>query len=853
MGFGNPADSIDQKIGQKMAELRNRRKDKINQIKKTPGAGEPFGSELYEIKGRDWTDVKKYLEDQADEKKVKSVGINSLEEKISSLDGAEEIYNDFEKDYGEKAEEKNGGKDKISETAKVKEKEKAIENFSEYELELIKIYKEHVENMFNYIRKLDYIGKFGFEKGDVESVIETQIKRFQSNFDQHIIDKNEFSSREKAEKAFRLINDELNSPLIVKEITEEKDDSERAMAWHTLYKLGKSPDFLYSDLDISVSEEEENPDTLELKKKRNQKFLDLTKKLWGEFAVHGGDPRINDKGETYIPCESDLDGESYLKILELAGFTIDRGKVNFVKKGEMPEEGVIGDTSKRNGVIAEEKGKRIIFDHHTPEAERDTSATKYAYEALVKFGLLEKKPEIEKFVEFVTKIDSFYFSPDEEKKVYENYSKNLYGLCYRMKPQDILELFKENSFDPSEKLKDEYLKKYKYFNPAMKKEETLFQLSQHIEKKIKSGESEIKNLEKLGFFVDTGDNRFGKILIDTKKTNGNGNWYPKVDSENHSSQLAIRLRGYGGYLLWSQGENSFILYTNKRMDENLVPGGFPQGENMRGHILVKGFNDSEPLRMSMEDIFSRLAGKKFEFDKELKEKLDTESKAKEMVRLIAQEKLTEDVLKQAAKDSNISLKRLLDETINQLNKVKKVFQDKLKKLPKDKNTVAKRNIVAIKILLEYQKKKNGNNSQFPSKPAGTPLQQPKTPDLTVQPDKKQEDISNSVKKLAGLFSNFNLSYDALKEEANNINVSPAELAVGFIEGNDELSSLYEVRKGSINEQDEKEVEKLAMTIILENEQKRVEEKIKNERENDHLRITLRKIKADLIEIRRIVN
>lgn len=49
MGFGNPADSIDQKIGQKMAELKNRRKDKINQIKKTPGAGEPFGNDPYEI------------------------------------------------------------------------------------------------------------------------------------------------------------------------------------------------------------------------------------------------------------------------------------------------------------------------------------------------------------------------------------------------------------------------------------------------------------------------------------------------------------------------------------------------------------------------------------------------------------------------------------------------------------------------------------------------------------------------------------------------------------------------------------------------------------------------------------
>ena len=116
-----------------------------------------------------------------------------------------------------------------------------------------------------------------------------------------------------------------------------------------------------------------------------------------------------------------------------------------MKKGEMPEKGLGYFKKKRCGFRG--KGKRIIFDHHTPEAGKDTSATKYAYETLIKLGLLEKKPELKKFVEFVTKVDNFYFSPDEERKIYGNYPKNLYGLCYRMKPQDILELFKEDSFD----------------------------------------------------------------------------------------------------------------------------------------------------------------------------------------------------------------------------------------------------------------------------------------------------------------------------------------------------------------------------------------------------------------------
>lgn len=661
--------------------------------------------------------IKNVIDEDAKKGKLKKQYI------ISTKDINWEIFSDEEKEeieskLKEKQEEiknyrdsKDKGNNQFTDS---KENKNKIENFSEYEIEVMKIYKEHAEKMLDFITKLDYVGKFGFEKKDVEDLIKSQIKRFQDRFSHYIIDKNEFSSQEKAQKAFQAIKDSLEKiekPIQAEEITEEKGHPERAASWHTIYKLENSPDMTYSDLDASTEKE------------RNEKFLDLTRKLWGEFSVHGGDPRINDKGEVYIPCESDLDGESYLKILELAGFSIDRSKVNFVKKGEMPEEGVIGDTSKRNGVVAEEKGKRIIFDHHTPEAVRDTSATKYTYETLVKFGLLEKNPELEKFVEFVTKVDSFYFSPDEEKKVYENYPKNLYGLCNRMKPQDILELFKKSSFDPSEKLDDDYLKKCRYFNPAMKREETLFQLAQHIEQKIKSGEKEIDNLEKMGFFVDTGDDRFGKILIDTKKINGNGNWYPKVDSENHSGQLAIKLKGYGGYLLWSQEENSFILYTNKRMDENSVPGGFIQGENMRGHILVKGFSDPEPLKMKMEDVFSKLAGKKFEFEKKLKEKIETESKGKEIIKLIIQGNLTEDVLKQAAKDSKISLKRLLDEIINQLNyRVKKTFQDEVKKMPKGKDTIAERNRVAIEVLLEYQKTKNGGKTD--PQPAGTPPQQP---------------------------------------------------------------------------------------------------------------------------------
>lgn len=599
--------------------------------------------------------------------------------------------------------------------------EKGMEKFSEYEIAMIKVYKEDIEEMFDFIRKFDYVGELGFDEENVESFIASETKRFLDIFSDDMINENDFSSQEKAEEAFRMMKSELEKPVRAEGITEEKADPERAVSWHTIYRLENSPDLTYKDLDASTMEE------------RDQKFIELTRKLWAEFSVHGVSPRINEKGEVYLPCESDLDGESYLKILELAGFAIDRNKVNFVKMGEMPEEGVIGDTSNKNGVIAEEKGKRIIFDHHTPDAGRDSSTTKYAYETLAKMGFLEKEEYLDKYVEFVTKYDNFEFSPEETKKVYKNYPKNLYGLGNRMKNEDILECFKQGK-DPFEKLPDDYLKTHTYFNPSPKvnKEESLLKLSNFIEKQIKSGKEKISELKKNGWVVDTGDDRFGKILIDTKKMISNGRWYPKIDDANHSSQLEIRLKGYGGYLIWSQAENSFTLYTNRRMDGDSVPGGFPQGENIRGHMLIKGLSNPEPLKLKMEDIFSKLSGKSFEFEKKLKENIYAESKSREMVDLISKGDLTEADLRSGATASGVSLKRLLDEIMKQLDeKVKKELEKEVAKLPKGKDdTVAKRNLVAIKILLDYQKIKSG--SKTAPQPAGISPQQPPTPEPTPQ-------------------------------------------------------------------------------------------------------------------------
>jgi hypothetical protein len=79
-----------------------------------------------------------------------------------------------------------------------------------------------------------------------------------------------------------------------------------------------------------------------------------------------------------------------------------------------------------------------------------------------------------------------------------------------------------------------------------------------------------------------------------------------------------------------------------------------------------------------------------------------------MISLIFKNKLTENVLNQAAKDLGVSLLKLLNEIKSQLpyKEIEKVFQERVKKLSKGKDSVAEKNRIAIEVLLEYQKTKN---------------------------------------------------------------------------------------------------------------------------------------------------
>jgi hypothetical protein len=544
----------------------------------------------------------------------------------------------------------------------------------------------------------------------------------------------------------------------------------RTAAEHTLYRVGN-----FYDLNAATLDE------------GNKKFFEVTKKLWTEFTTHE---------------KPDLDANACSFLWKLAGF--DTSKLNYVEKGEGAESGIVYDTSGKDGVVAEKDGKILTFDHHGKKSDRSTASAKFVYETLVELGFLDKEKNLDKFIEFVTKCDNMNFTPAEMKKVYKNYSKNLYGLSFRMKAEDVLELLK-NGTDPMKDLSVDYLKNHKYLDPRNGGEyKPLAELAAHMKEQMENGKEGLKNVESEGFVADTGDDRFGKILIDTKKKANKNKYYNRVDGDNKSNQLEVFLKGYGGYLVWSPNEDSFVLYTRRKMDDMSLPGGFSQGFNMRGNMWTKSYKPPEKLTITLGEIFSKLAGKNFKIEGSLANALEVDSKSKEMLDLLDDGKFTEDILRKTAIDSNVPLKKLLTGMMVQRVNIEGKIFDKIKKISyADAKNEDIKNKIAINFFLEYQKNNNSKREK-----------------------EKQKNISSSVKKLSGQFSNLELSYDAIKKEAEVLGVKPSDLAVQFIKSNKELKAQFEARVGSIDEKNEKEVEKLAVIIILENESNTVEKKVK---------------------------
>ncbi|MFA5961858.1 MAG: DUF362 domain-containing protein [Parcubacteria group bacterium] len=477
---------------------------------------------------------------------------------------------------------------------------------------------------------------------------------------------------------------------------EQKDtDPTRATARHTIRKFEDLPESsgrTYDELNAKTEEE------------RIENFKRISRELWSEFTVHGL-IRFDEKtGQIYVEKRSDLDGESFLKILELAGMSVDRSKVNFVAPGEASDSGLIGDTSGKHGVIAEEKGKRVTYDHHSKESTRDTSATKFLYKALVKLKFFDddQKAYLDNYVKFVTKFDNLNFTPEEEGEIYANYHKNLYGLASKMSVEDVLELIKKGT-NPNKSLQMDYLKSHTFINPKDGKAKTLAEFSHRLKEQKDNGEKEIPKLGKRGFVVDTGDDRFGKVLIDTMKKSGKMQWQNKISGDNVTKQLTAFQGGYGALITWSPQENKFYVSTRREMNDESIPGGFSQGINVRGHLLTNGGGNGEPVNPRfLQEILGKLAGREnFQIEGALKKAIELDEKSKELLDLFDRNNLTENDLRKTAGEMGVLLKDLLEAMFSQRDKLNRALEKRIKKLPP--KPAPNRDRIAIDFLLECQK------------------------------------------------------------------------------------------------------------------------------------------------------
>lgn len=135
------------------------------------------------------------------------------------------------------------------------------------------------------------------------------------------------------------------------------------------------------------------------------------------------------------------------------------------------------------------------------------------------------------------------------------------------------------------------------------------------------------------------------------------------------------------------------------------------------------------------------------------------------------------------------------------------------------------------------------------KPTASLSQKPLAPNnKPAKQEQKKEAISNSMKKMAELFSDSKLSSDVIKEEAAKNQMKPSELAVQFIEGSGNLKWQFRLRLNSLFHEgikDDEAIEMVAMLMILEGERNKLQEIIRTKSGDNLLRLRLEEITVSL--------
>ncbi len=304
----------------------------------------------------------------------------------------------------------------------------------------------------------------------------------------------------------------------------------------------------------------------------DKKFKDKTKDTWKKFAVSGVlqyDPK---EGQQVLKPFTDLDGKCALGILNLAGF--DTSNLTYVKPGDYLQGAINLDTGNKFGVIYEEPTQTAYFDHHGQDAQEITSTTNLIYQTLIDLEMIEKSEDLDRLVDFVTKIDNRQFSPDEFLKS----AKTILGLHRDLDFAQLLAYFKEHE-SPIDELTPEELKRYGLWEAAEKQQRL-----------VDEAMATLAKMEKEGKVIDT---KYGKIVVNENNELkvGSSAAYVKFDgiiNFTPKKSFAITLK-----------DNNF----NEEELRNKLGDKF-QGKIIRGKMWL--YNESESLKLNLEEIIEVL-------------------------------------------------------------------------------------------------------------------------------------------------------------------------------------------------------------------------------------------------------
>lgn len=333
-----------------------------------------------------------------------------------------------------------------------------------------------------------------------------------------------------------------------------------------------------------------------------------------ELVVRGVWASKEEKGEKKwgVVRRTNLDGKVSLELLKLAG--IDISKVKYVAPGDWERGAINLDTGYRDGFIVQldlaegEKEKfatTTFFDHHGVKSDSNTSSAKSIYETLVEFKFLEKTPEFDKLVEFVTQIDNLSYP--EIEKYFETSDRTILGLQRFITFKNLLKYIRSGrSF--TEVLSDKDLREYGFI--YKEKGGRIVNRSEEQRRIIEDSKKRMKWLMDNGFIIDT---RYGKIVVD-------------IESQLKGGQWATMAEGYKGYLSYNykKGGQGFFLALNKGKLKDL---DLPQGVLVRDVMYIQP-RGKEKLYVTLEDIIKKIISHDFKPVKGLKEFLSKEQAVK---------------------------------------------------------------------------------------------------------------------------------------------------------------------------------------------------------------------------------